>query len=329
MAQRICGIDGCGRPHKAHGRCNAHYLEWRKARATPDACSFPDCNLPQDSRGYCGSHARQVRKGNGLRPLQAYRTQGCSAEGCEGEHVGLGLCNRHLLRLRLHGDLNHVRRPEDAYRKYALNTSFFDEITTETQAYWLGFIVADGNVMQTKTQNTLRVVLAVKDTAHLERMNADLGSTRPLAFWHGHHPTAVAAFDSWQLVKGLRRLGIHPHKSGTVEPWHGPEDLMPHFWRGLVDGDGCIYRNRTGAHWSVSVVGSEPCVREFGAWAREICGSTGVPRVAHGRTWQWYVGGGPKPQRLAEALYGNATVYLDRKQELASQLLSIRFPKGR
>ena len=328
MAQRICSTEGCGKPHKAFGLCNAEYLALRKSRATPDECSFGGCDLPQDSRGYCGSHARQDRQGKELHPLRTVDgTQGCLVEGCDGKHVGLGLCNRDLLRLRIHGDVNHVRRPEDAPRKYTLDTAFFDEIDTEAKAYWLGFVTADGSVTRTGRTNSLRVGLAIKDTAHLERMNADLGSNRPLAFWLNRpHPAVTATFDSWQLVQGLRSLGVHPNKSGTVEPWDGPEELMSHYWRGLFDGDGSIFRVGGKASWTVDIAGSEPCVRAFAAWAQRICGSTATPRRHRGRTWHWRVGGGEKPQLVTRALYVGSTVYLDRKYELAGQLLAITFP---
>lgn len=30
MQQRICSVDGCPRPHKAHGWCDTHYRRWLK-----------------------------------------------------------------------------------------------------------------------------------------------------------------------------------------------------------------------------------------------------------------------------------------------------------
>jgi hypothetical protein len=235
-----------------------------------------------------------------------------------------------LLRLRHHGDVNHVEPARGPDRKYTLNTAFFDEVTTEAQAYWLGFITADGGIT---LPYMLRIGLAIRDVDHVARVLVDLGSNRPPILPNHRPHAAVARFDSRQLVDGLGRLGVGPCKSGTVEPWDGPADLMPHYWRGLFDGDGCISHHRTRnpdrKTWSLKITGSEACVRGFGTWAREVCGSTAVPRIALRRTWEWTVGGGAKPQLLAEALYRDATVYLDRKQELAAELCSIKFPAPR
>lgn len=333
MDKRTCSVEGCGRPIIAWGWCNAHYRRWRAhgdpladARHHRPTCSVEGCDGPHRGRGYCNAHYLRWRRYGDPLGAPERETRLCTVVGCGGKHVGLGLCNLHLLRLRKHGDPEQVRQPGEAtYRRYSLNEAFFDEIATEAQAYWLGFITADGCVMRSERTNTLRVILAIKDTAHLERMNGDLGSDRPLAFRLGRpHPAVAATFDSWQLVQGLRHLGIHPNKSGTVDPWSGPEHLMPHYWRGLFDGDGSIFR--CGGGWQLSIAGSESCVRSFGEWATGACGSSGKPRLHRGRTWTWRVGGGPKPQALAAALYDDATVYLQRKHELACELSAIAFP---
>jgi hypothetical protein len=319
-------VPDCNEKPKALGRCNAHYLQWRKEHVPRPECGFTGCGKPVDSHGYCPGHAHLFRAGKELRPLRPERADTCTVPGCDDPHQGLGYCNRHYILFKLYGNPEHVRV---APRKYTLNESFFDEIATEAQAYWLGFITADGNVTQSERTNTVRVALAIKDTAHLERMNTDLGSDRPLAFWLNRpHPAVLATFDSWRLTEGLRRLGVHPNKSGTVKPWDGPEELMPHFWRGLFDGDGTIFRSRPpgSPSWTMGISGSEPCVRAFAAWGTDLCTSTAKPRLAKGRTWAWSVGGGPKPQLLARAMYEDATVYLDRKHRLATQLATAAFP---
>ncbi len=327
MAQRTCSVEGCGGKHKALGWCNAHYLKWRKENLPRAACSFPDCGSPVDSHGYCAGHAQQLRKNRELVPLRPARPDTCTVPGCTDPHQGLGYCNRHLIRFHVHGDPLKVRQKGENPRKWSLDESFFDEITTEAQAYWLGFITADGCVARSGRTNTLRVGLAVRDTDHLARMNADLGSDRPLVRIEREFPAIVATFDSWRLTEGLCRLGVGPNKTGTVEPWDGPAGLMPHYWRGLFDGDGSIYRNgsREG-HWGMSLTGSLPCIAAFGEWARPVCGSAAQPSFAKARAWQWSVTGKLMPRRLAEVLYGSATVYLDRKHALACDLLATTFP---
>lgn len=34
MDDRTCSVDGCVKPHKAHGWCHTHYMRWRRSGAT-------------------------------------------------------------------------------------------------------------------------------------------------------------------------------------------------------------------------------------------------------------------------------------------------------
>jgi hypothetical protein len=322
MTQRTCSLDGCDKPHRALGRCEAHYQRHMKLNRVR-GCKLPACDKPLDSRGFCASHARQLRQGQELRPLRVWGIKTCSMQGCDEPHQGLGLCNKHHLRLRNHGDPNHVRV---APRRYALNESFFDEITTEVQAYWLGFITADGGISQTDKTNTLRVGLQLRDEGHLLRMNADLGSDRPFLYPARQHPAVVASFDSYRLIGALGRLGVGPHKSRVVKPWPGPDDLMGHYWRGVFDGDGSIVYSPSNRDWILSLAGNRFVVGAFADWARERSGSRAKLRHHRGATWMWAAGGSSGPQSLAVALYRDASVSLSRKQETADRLMAIKFP---
>ena len=84
----------------------------------------------------------------------------------------------------------------------------------------------------------------------------------------------------------------------------------------MVDGDGSLARKTEGL-WTVFLCGSEPCVRAFAAWAARICGTTAKPYY---RTGCWYISMSGRYQvpKLVRALYAQAPVSLDRKQETAA-----------
>lgn len=65
-SQRICSVDGCDKPHKAHGYCEPHYRRWRatgdplgskpRPKKQPTTCSITGCDSLAKQRGWCGSH---------------------------------------------------------------------------------------------------------------------------------------------------------------------------------------------------------------------------------------------------------------------------------
>lgn len=63
---RLCSIEGCGKPHLARGFCSRHY-EQRRAQFSVRPCSVEGCGHGQKGHGYCKSHyARFKRHGHPL-----------------------------------------------------------------------------------------------------------------------------------------------------------------------------------------------------------------------------------------------------------------------
>lgn len=205
---------------------------------------------------------------------------------------------------------------------------FFDSIDTPERAYWLGFLSADGSMISSERHpegDHLSVRLAARDKGHLEKLKATLGAHASvldgIANGFGKPtPSASLNVGSRRLTDALIALGIDPRKSATVKPWNGPAELMPHFWRGLFDGDGSIAK-KTADQYQAFLCGSEPCVRGFAAWVATLTGSKAKPYF---RTGCWYVSFSGRFQvpKIIGAMYRDAPVSLDRKQERADAILA-------
>lgn len=205
------------------------------------------------------------------------------------------------------------------------NATYFGRIDTPNKAYWLGFIAADGCVTGFSTGNTRLVIkLARKDRLHLDMLHSELGATHPVIdneqFSAGKMRSySTLAIYSPMLVDGLVSHGITPRKSATLKPWDGPARLMPHYWRGLVDGDGYITINDRGVF--TGLVGSQSVVTGYAAWVNDSFGTRVNPRPTKGAAWTVQVGGAGNPGspliRLLAALYDDAPTALARKKALA------------
>jgi hypothetical protein len=146
----------------------------------------------------------------------------------------------------------------------------FDTIATPAQAYWYGFLWADGYCM---LNGGLRVVLHPDDRETLAHLKAFLGAMAPIkertAVLDGkRHPQVELAIWSQRLARGVERLGLVAHRSERgLRPVALGSDLRPHFYRGLFEGDGAITRIARArfplAGWSMQFAGSAVVCEEF------------------------------------------------------------------
>jgi hypothetical protein len=208
-------------------------------------------------------------------------------------------------------------------RKYQFNERFFQEIDSEEKAYWLGFISADGCVDRRGLQ--LIIALGRKDKSHLIKFCSAIGWAGPIVDKVGSKKT----LESWiticsvKLIADLNSLGVTPAKSQTLIPWTGPSHLMPHYWRGMIDGDGSLQMPHKTYHWwQVNLTGSQSTLKQFQSWARETCGTTAKinDRKSY---WNMNIAGTQMCKKLIEKIYGDANVALERKLLLANQLIGV------
>lgn len=202
-------------------------------------------------------------------------------------------------------------RPEGGRRRRSLDESFFDDIDTPEKAYWLGFIAADGFVRA--DGRTVGLRLMPSDVGHVAALAAALGSDAPIRDMQGGKQVL---FYSKHMVESLAKVGITRWKSRTCLPWEGSPELLPHYWRGAVDGDGHI--SKTVAY--VSYCGTPAMVKAFKAFAHEVCGTKTTPRQGIGM-WVLNVTGAHRTFNLVEAMYGVGGPVLERKRLAALALL--------
>ena len=71
------------------------------------------------------------------------------------------------------------------HRKYHHNENFFEVIDTEEKAYWLGFMYADGWIMDNSKrygQDHFGISISNKDEEHLRKFLKSLNATNPINY---------------------------------------------------------------------------------------------------------------------------------------------------
>jgi hypothetical protein len=133
--------------------------------------------------------------------------------------------------------------------KYKVNHEYFEKIDSEYKAYILGFIYADGGIVcpPNNRQMYLRIEIQEEDGYILDRLANEAGGRnvstihRPSSILKNWKKKAQITISSNNLCQSLLEKGCNINKSrvGMTFPKLN-KDLIPHFIRGFMDGDGSI-----------------------------------------------------------------------------------------
>ena len=151
--------------------------------------------------------------------------------------------------------------------KYKVDHNYFKKIDDEYKAYILGFIYADGCVSQPvgNRQLNFRIGVQEEDSYILNNLSIDAAGGQihtvktPSSISRGYRPQVCVNVSSNILGQDLIDLGCSIRKSreGMKFPNISTE-MIPHFIRGFMDGDGSIiikplgYKYKRKTTWTVS-----------------------------------------------------------------------------
>lgn len=175
----------------------------------------------------------------------------------------------------------------------------------EALAYLLGFAYADGTVIPTR--DTL--ILYQKDRAILDL----LGEVTPVRSFVCVRGCWRARYTDVGLVARLDELGLVPNKTYVPQWPVVPDEMLPHYVRGYLDGDGSVSQSEK------RIVISFVChVRSYLVWLSEImsswdikCGSV----IQDGGNFRLRISSHRGAFSLYKKIYCDATLFLDRKRK--------------
>lgn len=142
-------------------------------------------------------------------------------------------------------------------KKYTFNESYFEKIDREDKAYWLGFIAADGAVVDDKETKRVKIALRFSDVGHLIKFRAAIHGNMPIKKkrsvnkkWNIYTDECLITVHSKKMVKDLENLGLYPRKTYAL-PFPSEEQVplkyMKDYLRGFIDADGSFtLRQRKG-----------------------------------------------------------------------------------
>lgn len=232
---------------------------------------------------------------------------------CKEMHIDYSNMHRWLRKLRINLPNYH--------NELKFDNTVFDNINTEEKAYWLGFLYADGCV--SSYNNTVSLDLKGGDVGHLEKFRNFLNLKREIKMGIStcngkQFPRCRLNVTDKHFHDTLISKGCIPNKSLVLKfpnkSIFSSTNLIIHFIRGYVDGDGCVYLG--GARYSMfSIIGT----KEFLSGIIEVFPTLFSVHPYHkdkrrpnSNTYEISLGG-EKSAFFGNLLYKNATIYLERK----------------
>ena len=123
------------------------------------------------------------------------------------------------------------------------NENFFETIDSEEKAYFLGFIIADGNVFDynSNTQKAISITQSTKDKYILEKFKDSVKTNASIS--ELKDGTSCIAVHSNKMAEDLAKYGVVPNKSyfTYLAINNIKKEYIHHVIRGIFDGDGSIF----------------------------------------------------------------------------------------
>jgi DNA-binding Lrp family transcriptional regulator len=195
-----------------------------------------------------------------------------------------------------------------------VNLDFFKNINNELNAYFLGFLYADGCVQIKNNCYTVSIKIHKKDQVIVDKFKEIMSPSSPIKFIDDKY--CYYRIHQKEVCDQLISHGCIPNKSLILKfPTTVPDNLLHHFVRGYSDGDGSIYKNNTNIIWKI--ISTNNFCNTLSNILKEklnINSSMYLSKPStNSITTTLVVGGNLQIKKLLDWLYKDATMYLDRK----------------
>ena len=207
-------------------------------------------------------------------------------------------------------------------------------IDSEEKAYWLGFMFADGYIVDYSNrygEDKFGITLHSDDVETLEKFKNSIKSTNPITDVSSNgRSLRRIIMSSQETVDDLISHGCVKQKSLILKPpINIPSNLIHHFIRGFFDGDGSIFWNKSEFErhetwntpsYSISITSTKEmieCIIDqvgFGNIKKE---------ERREKTWYYKQDGNKKVKAFCEYIYKDATIFMERKYKLYQDLVKV------
>lgn len=206
------------------------------------------------------------------------------------------------------------------------NNRYFQYIDTPEKAYWLGFIYADGYVVENKENRNHEVGIELNgvDTEHLQKFADTLGKgiivkhrdSRDRVidgnFVKGGIDNAFIRIFSAPMFRDLTNHGVVPNKTYKDDLPIFNEYFID-FLRGFFDGDGSVYNSHEHLGFNIT----NPNIKLLNIIQEQLLEIGITSYVYTEQKWKsrLIIDTETNTENFGHLLYDNASIYLERKYD--------------
>jgi hypothetical protein len=210
-----------------------------------------------------------------------------------------------------------------------INESFFEEINNEQNAYFLGFLYADGCVQIKNNAYTMTLKLKSDDQNILEKFRDIMSPSSSIKITNKKY--SYFRINQKKICEQLISHGCVPNKSLILEfPKTVPEKLIRHFLRGYSDGDGCIYQNKFKNKKTINTIWKIISTKQFCEQTAKIfkeqlninCSLSLSRPKTNQITTILSIGGNQQVRKILNWLYQDSSIYLPRKYKKYQEFIT-------
>ena len=209
-------------------------------------------------------------------------------------------------------------------RKYHVNESYFRDIDNPNKAYWLGFLYADGYVFTGKG-GYVQLTLAEVDENHIFAFLYDIGSNHPVKHkvvtcTGKSFRASTVSVNSVEMANDLASHGCVQAKSLILKPPDIPRDLIPHFIRGYMDGDGSVGYYPDYGSYSFSATGTKNML-EFIRDESGVSKRISIRKINDENAYTVNFSGKSAVETFFSYIYSDRPIFLERKWDKALKMM--------
>lgn len=221
------------------------------------------------------------------------------------------------------------RKNGDNFKKYTANYNFFEKIDTEEKAYWLGFIAADGHVSR---GDQVIINQSRENKNHLQKFLNSIEATNKIrdyttdTSYKKNTKYSRVVITSKKMVEDLNKLNIVDNKSLILTVPNIPDSLKRDWIRGYTDGDGSISRTKSKSkklyEYQLKICGTKEVLTSILSYLGKDNQKLYERNYDNKNNYYISIGGNIQTKECLDIIYGNASIYMDRKYKRYTDLLA-------